>query len=136
MNLEIRFGKTRSPRREDAIRQAEKIPGFSKPDGARVEMVVATRVPFESPEQWRRIEALLSTVASWQSTVVLVDGRQIDPGQLSADLSQVVACYKKKQTTDPSLDYCSGKERPSADISAFGCRLMKGVDLRDWGRGE
>ncbi len=134
MNLEIRFGRTRSPRLPEAIRQAEKIPGFAKHDGARgTEIIVSTRIPFEDPELWRRIEDLLGTVRSWQSTTLSVDGKAITPWRFTADLAEVISCYRKKQATDPSLDYCSGKETPSADISCFGCRLLKGVDVHEWG---
>ena len=130
------IGKTRSRRLQDAIRQAEKIPGFSKPEGAGVEMVIEIRVPFEDSKVWHRIQELRYPLGRWKSTVVLLDGKEIEPGQLSSDLSQVVACYRSKQSSDPLLHYCSGRDRPNGDISAFGCRLIKGVDLRDWGGSE
>ena len=43
MNLEIRFGKTKSPRLPEAIRLAEQIPGYTKYDRARwVEVMEST----------------------------------------------------------------------------------------------
>ena len=66
MNLEIRFGNTRSARLTDAIRQAEQIPGFTKPEGAGArEMVVSTELPFDAPELWWKVECLLETVRCW-----------------------------------------------------------------------
>src|SRR5689334_2240586 len=69
------------------------------------------------------------SVRSWQSTVVLLDGRPIDALELSSVPGQVLSCYWKKQGLDESLDYCRGRETPTADISAFGCRFIKGVGL-------
>jgi len=130
MNLEIRFGNTRSARLTDAIRQAEQIPGFTKPEGAGArEMVVSTELPFGAPALWWKIECLLETVRCRQSTVVLLDGRPIDALELSSGLHAVLSCYWKKQGFDSSLDYCSGKDTPTADISAFGCRFIRGVGL-------
>jgi transitional endoplasmic reticulum ATPase len=130
MKLEIRFGRTKSPNLPEAIRQAEKMPGYAQHErGREVEIIVSTMVPFEDPELWQRIEELLATVRLWKSTLVLLDGTAITPFQLTRDLSPVIACYGKKRRTDPILAYCSGKETPTADISCFGCRLIKGVDL-------
>jgi len=130
MKLEIRFGRTKSVRLPEAIRQAEKMPGYTKHDrGREVEVVVSTMVPFEDPELWQRIEELIATVGSWQYTQILLDGNVITPWQLTRDLSPVIACYGKKRRTDPTPAYCSGKETPTADISCFGCRLIKGVDV-------
>jgi AAA+ superfamily predicted ATPase len=135
MNLEIHFGRTTSGRLPEAIRKAQKIPGFTKRDGPKgPEVLVSTEVPFGDPELWRRIEELLGTVGSWKSTAVLLGGKAIRPWwRLTRELSQVISCYGKKEATDRSLDYCSGKDTPSADISAFGCRFIKGVDIKEWG---
>jgi transitional endoplasmic reticulum ATPase len=132
MNIEIRFGRTRSERLLEAIRKAEKIPGFTQQDGAGgLEIIVSTTVPFKEQKLWRRIEDLLQIVGAWQSTSVWLDGKAIPPGRLTSDFWQVIACYRQKQGTDQSIDYCSGKSTPSADISTFGCRLIKGVDVNE-----
>ena len=112
MKLAIRFGRTKSARLAEAIRQAEEIPGCRKQDGPRGrEIIVSTEVPFEDPALWRRIEDLLGTVRSWRSTEVLLGGKAMTGWQLPTELSQVISCYGKKQATDSSLDYCPERRR-------------------------
>ena len=130
MNLEIRFGRTRSPRFSEAVRQAQKIPGCTKREGeGGVQITVCTSVPFDDPALWRRVQELLWIVGSWQSTSVCLDGKVVDPVLLVGDLSRLIECYVQKKRSDPCLDYCSGKQSPSSDISAFGCRFIQGVSV-------
>ena len=99
----MRFGRTRSPRFSEAIRQAQKIPGCTKREGdGGVEITVCTSVPFDDPALWRRVQELLWIVGSWQSTSVCLDGKVVDPVLLVGDLSRLIECYCRKKGAIPA----------------------------------
>jgi len=136
MKLTIQFGQTSSPRLQDAIRKAQAFCGFTQRDGDRGPQIsVAMDVPFANPKRWKQIEDLLRLVGPWKSTIIGLDGKQVQPyWQATWELSQIVSCYSAKQSARYDVDYCLGKHTPNADMTSFGCRFLKGVDLPNFGR--
>ena len=135
MKLKIEFGRTTSPRLEEAIQKAEKIPGFKRREGPKGPKVsVLTDVPFDNQKLWHNITELLYIVGSWKSTVISFGDNQIQPHwRATEEISTVISCYSMKQATSRGVDYCYGKDAPTSDMTAFGCRFLKGVGLQDYG---
>src|ERR1035437_7430702 len=132
----IQFGRTTSARLQEAIRKAQNLPGFTQRDGEKGEAIsVAMDVPFANPKLWNEIEYLLRIVELWKSTTISIDGKQVPSwSQATRELSEIISCYTAKQSARRDADYCLGIDTPTSDMTSFGCRFLKGVNLRDFGR--
>jgi AAA+ superfamily predicted ATPase len=136
MRLTIQFGRTTSARLQEAIRKAQNLPGFTQRDGERGQAIsVAMDVPFANPTLWKEIDDLLRIVERWKSTTISLDGKPVPAySQATWELAEIISCYAAKQSARSGADYCLGIETPTSDITSFGCRFLKGVYLRDFGR--
>jgi transitional endoplasmic reticulum ATPase len=135
-SIEISFGKTTSPDLRAAIRSAQSFPGYRVEQHAKGELhYVQTQIPFDDPDTWKRLRSLIETVGRWKTSSVQIGGRDCRPIWRGLhELAEIVECYQRRPNGLRGEDYCRGKETPTADVTAFGCRFVRGVDLLRWGR--
>ncbi len=119
----IRFSKSSSPYFKEALRLAGELPGYRTIDQKMHEVKILKGL--EEPDLWDRVSALVSLVGGWKrSEVILSGGPTENFWELSDSLTAVGECHARR---GHSPAYCSGKEVPSDDPRAFGCRLARGV---------
>jgi AAA+ superfamily predicted ATPase len=136
MKIEITFGQTTSTNLKTAVRIAKALPGYSIKAGPKGEIhSIDTSIPFDNSELWEELRELLAMVGSWKTTSLKIDGKEARQSwRTLGEISEVISCYGQRPSDKRGDDYCCGKQTPTDDTTAFGCRFVKGIDFSEWGR--
>lgn len=138
--IQIRFGHSTSQNFPEALRLAQKLPGYrsSNLGKGRAETHQIDFAPGEDRgKELDGLVSLLRVISSWKSATLRLNGEPVPYmwGFLNS-LSQAASCYRSRtQTTWPD-DYCLGKKAPTDEQLHFGCRYEKGVEFNTSGYGS
>ena len=127
VQVAIRFPKSSSPAFGEALEIAKTFPTY-RFSAERKMHELTVPLALDEGDLWERVSRLADLVGHWKHSRVVVEGAAVENFFEFRDaLSQIKQCHAERRRSGLGDLYCSGRDTPSAEASAFGCRLLGGV---------
>ena len=128
IDVELSFGRSTSDHYSAAVAYAEKMPGYScTGEGRQARHSVRARISVDDLALWGKFRHLEEFVGSWRSSSFKVNGSLSSFPNVDTGITFIAQCHARRKAYPAGDEYCSGKNAPDEEATAFGCRYARGV---------